>query len=90
MRANIKKQALRRLQILQGQIQGLSKMIETEKYCVDILNQTASIQESLKSLDVLLLENHLETCALSQIKKGNDKKTTEELLKIYRLSRKRG
>ncbi|MEK9183314.1 MAG: metal-sensing transcriptional repressor [Patescibacteria group bacterium] len=90
MRSVIKKQALRRLQIIQGQIQGLTKMIEAEKYCVDILNQTASIQESLKSLDTLLLENHLETCAVNQIKKGNGKKMTEELLKIYRLSRKRG
>lgn len=90
MRPIIKKQALRRLQIIQGQIQGLTKMIQAEKYCVDILNQTASIQESLKSLDAILLENHLEICVINQIKKGANKKTTEELLKIYRLSRKRG
>lgn len=83
----IKKRARHRAKILEGQIKGLLRGIEQEKYCADLLVQSLAIQKSLKSLDHLLLQNHLQTCARKQIKSGKqEKKTIRELLEIYRLS----
>jgi len=87
---NIEKRTIHRIKIISGQINGLLKAVEEDKYCIDVLNQSLSIQESLKSLDTLFLENHLKTCVKEKInKKGESEKTIEELLKIYQLSRRK-
>jgi len=84
-----KKRAIHRLKIIRGQIDGLLKAIDEDKYCIDVLNQSLSIQESLKSLDALILENHLATCVKEDIgKKGKEKKVIGELMKVYKLGRK--
>ena len=53
---DIKKRALHRSRILQGQLRGLEKMIDNEDYCVDILTQSLAVQKSLRSLNKLLVE----------------------------------
>jgi len=79
-----KKRAFHRLKIIAGQVQGLANMLEKEKYCVDILNQSLAIQESLKSFEALILENHLLTHIISG--KVKDKKSAvKELTTLYRL-----
>ena len=57
----IKKRAIHRSKILQGQLKGLEKMIESEDYCMDVITQSLAIQKSLGSLNKLLVENHLAT-----------------------------
>lgn len=85
----IKKRALHRAKIIAGQVNGLIKAIEREDYCVDLLTQAVSIQNSLKSLDAFLLENHLMTHVARQMrKKGEEEKARKELIKIYTLSHK--
>ena len=80
---NIKQQAKRRVNILKGQLDGLLGMIEEDKYCTDILDQSLAIQNSLKSLDGLILERHLRTHVSDQFK--NDKeRAVKELLKVFR------
>jgi CsoR family transcriptional regulator, copper-sensing transcriptional repressor len=89
----IKKRAIHRSRILQGQLQGLEKMIEKEEYCIDILTQSLAIQKSLASLDKLILENHLNTHVKVQLagqgKKSADE-TVKELLNLYELHNVRG
>ena len=68
MREAIKKQALRRLKIVEGQIRGLQKMVEQEKYCIDVINQSLAVKEALSSFENLMLENHLSTHVIEQIK----------------------
>lgn len=85
----IKKRALHRTKILQGQIKGLEKMIEEEKYCIDILIQSLAAQKSLRSLSKLILENHLKTHLEEKFKAQNSKvknKAAQELLDLYELS----
>ena len=85
----LKKRAVHRSRILEGQMKGLAQAIEAEKYCVDLLLQSLSIQKSLKSLNCLLLENHLKTHAKHQLqKKGEDDKAIKELIRIFSLSNK--
>lgn len=83
----VKARAIHRTKIIKGQIEGLMKAIEGEGYCQTLLLQTLSIQRSLKSLDIFLLENHLKTHVVTQMqKKGQQEKAIEELLEVYTLS----
>lgn len=85
----IKKRVLHRAKIIEGQVKGLMKAIEREDYCVELLIQSSSIQNSLKSLDAFLLENHLITHVIPRIQRErNGQKACKELLKIYTLSHK--
>jgi DNA-binding FrmR family transcriptional regulator len=58
-------------------------MLEENKYCVDIVHQSRAVQSALKKLDLLIIEDHLNTCVVDQIKNGEEKRTTEELLKLF-------
>lgn len=77
-----------RLKIIAGQVNGLAKMIEEDKYCVDILTQSLAIQKALQSVDTKILNNHISKCVVDQMKNGEEKKAIQELDKIYALSRK--
>ncbi|QAY58650.1 metal-sensitive transcriptional regulator [Microbacterium protaetiae] len=82
---DIKKRALHRTAILEGQLRGLSKMIENEDYCMDIIGQSRAIQKALESLDKLLLENHLRTHVTHMFEQGGQEReqAVAELLKAY-------
>ncbi|MEO7905047.1 MAG: metal-sensitive transcriptional regulator [Candidatus Saccharimonadales bacterium] len=89
MRNDIKTKALRRLKIIEGQTRGLQKMVEDDKYCIDIIGQAAAIKQALSGVEDLLLENHLTTHVIEQIKTGHDQQATNEIMKVYKLNRKR-
>lgn len=89
VKATVKKSALRRLSIIRGQLNGLFHMVEDEKYCVDIITQSSAIKEALSGVEHLILENHLATHVLEQMKGGKEKKAIEEILKIYKLAQKK-
>lgn len=73
--AKVKSQ--KRINIIKGQLNGLQKMIDSDEYCIDLLNQSLAIQNSLKSLDVVLFERHLDTHVSEQFKKTPDKAINE-------------
>lgn len=77
----------KRLMRIKGQIGGLQKMIEDEAYCIDIITQTSAVRGALKSFEDILLERHLSTCVVSQIKSGKEKKAVDEILKVYKLKK---
>ena len=74
--------ALHRIRILQGQLRGIERMLKERAYWVDVLTQSLAVQKSLRSLDILLLKNHLETCVLSHMREGG-KKYINELIRLY-------
>ena len=80
---NVKNKAQKRINIIKGQLNGLLKMIEEDKYCIDLLNQSLAIQNSIKSLDSLLFERHLNTHVAQQYQKEKEK-ASEELLKLFK------
>ena len=84
---DIKKRALHRTRILQGQLRGVEKMIEDEAYCVDIITQSLAIQKSLRSLNKLLVENHLRTHVAHMFDEGGDSRdaAVAELLTVFEL-----
>lgn len=79
---------MRRLKILEGQMRGLQKMVNEEEYCIDILQQSSAIKNALSSVEDLILGNHLSTHVIEQIRSGNVQKPKEEILKIYKLSKR--
>lgn len=89
MKADLKKKAQRRLSLIKGQLNGLTKMVDEERYCVDIITQASAIKEALSGVEGLILENHLSTHVLEQIRNGKEKKATEEILKVYKLAQKK-
>ena len=90
MKADIKKRAIRRLKIVEGQVRGLQNMVEQEKYCVDIITQASAIKQALSGIENLILQNHLSTHVIEQMKSGKEKQAVAEVLKVYKLSQKKG
>lgn len=87
MNQAIKKKVIRRLQIIEGQVRGLRKMVEREDYCIDVINQSLAVKSALSVVEDLMLENHLSCHVVEQIKSGNVKKATREIVSIYKLSK---
>ena len=87
MRKYIKKKAIRRLKIIEGQIRGLQKMVENDKYCIDIITQSLASKQALSGVEELVLESHLETHVAEQMRGGEKDKAVREILKIHKLSK---
>ena len=86
---NLKKRTLHRAKIIHGQLGGLIEAIDKEAYCPTLLEQSLSIQNSLKSLDAFSLENHLRSHVKHQLQnKQEETKAIKELIRIFTLSNK--
>jgi len=83
-----KQNIVRRLKIIEGQVRGLQDMVDKGKYCVDIITQTSAVKQGLSKIEDVIMENHLGTCVVHQIQKGETAKATKEILKVYGLKRK--
>jgi CsoR family transcriptional regulator, copper-sensing transcriptional repressor len=66
----IKDRNLKRLRRIEGQVRGLQKMVEEDRYCADILVQISSVQEALRGVGRELMRNHLKHCAAQAIRTG--------------------
>jgi DNA-binding FrmR family transcriptional regulator len=67
----IRARNMRRLRRIEGQVRGLQRMVEEERYCADIMTQVASVQEALRSVGRELMRNHLKHCASAAIRGGD-------------------
>ena len=86
----IKRRNQQRLRRIEGQVRGLQKMVDDDRYCADILTQIASVHEALRAVGRELLRNHLKHCATSAIKQGPEEaeRMYDELVDmIYRTKR---
>ena len=84
---SIKDANQKRLRRIEGQVRGLQKMVDEDRYCADILMQISSVQEALRSVGRELLRNHLKHCATAAIRgsDGEAEKMYEELVELMRL-----
>jgi DNA-binding FrmR family transcriptional regulator len=85
----LQKKAIRRLRIAAGQVKGLEKMVIENKYCIDIINQSLAIKQALSGVEDLILENHLSTHVVAQMKQHKEGKAIKEILSVYKLSKKK-
>ncbi len=87
MTKKTKLKAIKRLKIIEGQIRGLQKMINKDTYCVDIINQTLAVKKALSSVEDILLEDHLSTCVIKNVRGQNNPTTLKEILELYKLAK---
>lgn len=80
---DVKTRSIHRIKIIQGHLKKIQEMLEEDAYCVDIVHQSRAVQNALKNLDILIIEQHLKTCVIDQIQNGEEKQTTEELLRLF-------
>jgi DNA-binding FrmR family transcriptional regulator len=76
----------KRLRRIEGQVRGLQRMVDEHRYCADILVQIASVQEALRSVGKLLLQNHLTHCAATAIRSGDAaeaERVVSELVELW-------
>jgi DNA-binding FrmR family transcriptional regulator len=69
----IKTRHLKRLRRIEGQVRGLQKMVEEDRYCADVLTQISSVHEALRSVARELMRHHLKHCATTAIRSGDEK-----------------
>ena len=63
---------VKRLHRIEGQVRGIEKMVEEDRYCIDILTQIASVHEALRAVGRELMRNHLKHCATTAIRSGGE------------------
>ena len=78
-----KKRIISRLNRISGQINGISKMIENDAYCNDVLIQLSAVKNSVKSLSTHILENHLCTCVARNLENG-DYEAIDEIISLFK------
>jgi CsoR family transcriptional regulator, copper-sensing transcriptional repressor len=80
----IKDRNLKRLRRIEGQVRGLQRMVEEERYCADVMTQISSVHEALRSVGRELMRNHLRHCAATAIRAGDDEADAmyDELLEL--------
>ena len=84
-----KKDAMKRLAYIEGHLSGVKRMVEEDKYCIDILKQTFAVRRAIQKLESRLLEGHLHSCVIEGVKNGREDEVLGELLELYALSDKR-
>ena len=79
-----KAELARRLRRVEGQVRGIGKMLEDDRYCVDVLTQVAAVQSALDALARMLLEHHLHGCVKQAIRSGDGDAAITEALTVIR------
>jgi DNA-binding FrmR family transcriptional regulator len=84
-----KTKLIKRLKIIAGQVRGIEKMLEEDRYCIDIITQSFAVKEALSGIENAILENHLSTHVVEQMKSGHQGKAVKEILNLYKISKKK-
>ncbi len=81
---------VRRLQSVEGHVRGIARMVEEDKYCIDVIHQIEAVQAALDKINQMILENHLRTCVTTAIR-GDDAARREaaigEILEVFSASK---
>ena len=73
----LKNRLLLRLKRIEGQVRGLQRMVEEERYCPDVMEQVSAVQESLRSVGQVLLRNHLQHCVTGAVRSGDEARSNQ-------------
>jgi CsoR family transcriptional regulator, copper-sensing transcriptional repressor len=81
-----KPDVLKRLSYIEGHLQGIRRMVEEDKYCVDVLKQTYAVRRAIEKLEAMILDSHLHGCVVHGIKEGREDAVLSELMELYGLA----
>jgi len=85
MDADTKRQALGRLRRIVGQVQGVQRMVEEGKYCVDVLLQISAVQGALEQVSKILMTRHIESCVLDSLRAGSERERSQKIDELIRV-----
>ncbi len=68
---------------IEGHVAGIRKMVEEDKYCIDILRQTHAVRKALEKLEAIIVEGHLRSCVPEGIKGNREEEVIQELVQLY-------
>lgn len=77
-------QLLRRLARIEGQVRGITRMVERDEYCIDIMQQTAALRAAVDSVTLLLMEDHVAGCLAAGVKGRDSAALAEEVMEVVR------
>lgn len=86
MKQEVRRQVLARLKRIAGQVEGIQRMVEEDRYCVDVLHQVAAAEAALDRVGHLVLASHVDTCVSGAIEGGRPaerRKKMQELLEVF-------
>ncbi len=86
MQEDRRRDALKRLSYIEGHVAGIRRMVEEDKYCIDILRQTHAVRKSLEKLEAVILEGHLRTCVPEGIRGDREEAVIQELIQLYTIA----
>jgi DNA-binding FrmR family transcriptional regulator len=81
----LKAKALTRLKRIEGQVRGLQRMVEEERYCADVLTQIASVHEALRGVGKMLMKNHLRHCVSDALRSGDERRAEDTYAEVLDL-----
>jgi len=79
-----KEEILVRLRRAEGQLRGIQKMIQEDRYCIDVLQQISAVQSATNNVAIALLENHTRGCVKNAIEHGNGEEEIQEMLRMVK------
>lgn len=82
----LRQEYVKRLNYIEGHVKGVRRMVEEDKYCVDVLRQTLAIRKAIQKLEALMLEGHLKECVPAGMREGRGEEVVAELLELYRMA----
>ena len=88
MQDQTKADVLKRLNFIDGHLAGIRRMIEADKYCVDVLKQTYAVRRAIEKMEGMMLDGHLRTCVVEGIREGRDEQVLGELNELYEMAGK--
>src|SRR3970040_1798501 len=77
---------LKRLNYIEGHLEGIRRMIQDDKHCPDAPKQTCAVRRAIEKMEALILEGHLHTCVASGIRDGREDEVISELMELYEIA----
>lgn len=88
MTPETKTEVLKRLNFIEGHLAGIRRMVEADKYCVDVLKQTYAVRRAIEKMEGIMLDGHLRTCVVEGIREGRESQVLGELTELYEMAGK--
>ena len=86
MQETCRQEVLKRLSFIEGHLNGVHKMVQEDRYCLDIMRQTFAIRKALEKLEAVIVEGHLQTCVPMGMQGGSTEEVIQELVHLYTIA----
>ena len=83
MEETVRTDVMKRLNYIEGHLEGIRRMVENDKYCPDVLKQTFAVRRAIEKMEAIMLDGHLHHCVVEGIRDGREEQVIQELMDLY-------